>query len=89
MNSIAGRVVNFHSLPELGTEDGREGLNRDEEVLSGRSADGVVRGQTPARYDVVYVGMVAHIAPPCMQCTHHSNLSADEPGIYSQFLKGR
>jgi hypothetical protein len=34
------------------------------------------------------MGMVAHIALPCVQSTHHADVTADEPGIFGQFLQG-
>jgi hypothetical protein len=39
-------------------------------------------------HDEVDMRMVAHIALPGMQSTHHADVTAVEPGIFGQFLKG-
>jgi hypothetical protein len=74
-------------IPEHGPEDDRECFNGHKEVISGRYPLAVIRAKTSPWYDIVHMRVVAHITPPRMEPSHHTDLSADEPGISCQFFE--
>ena len=47
----------------------------------------MILGQTSPWHNVVDMEMVAHIASPGVQSTDHTDLTAHEPGIESEFLQ--
>ena len=79
----------FQRIPELGPKDRRQRLNRNEEFLFGRKPLAAVGRQSTTGYDIVDMGVVAHIARPGVQSTHHTDVTADEPGVLGQFLQCR
>lgn len=54
----------FHEIAELGSEDGREGLDRDKEIGSGGMPGTIGATQSAARNDVVDMGMILKSSSP-------------------------
>ena len=54
----------FQGVTELGAVDGREGFDRDVEILRGREPAGAIAARAAARDDVVDVGVILELAAP-------------------------
>lgn len=62
----------FHSVTELGSVDGGKGLDGEIEVLTGREPAGAVVAESPARDDVVDVGMILELTAPGLKHTEET-----------------
>jgi hypothetical protein len=76
------------SVAELGAEDGGEGLDGKQEVLSGGQPGLTIRGKAASGDEVVNVGVVAEVAPPGMEDADEADLPADEARVLGQVLEG-
>jgi hypothetical protein len=62
----------------------RQGLDRDQIVLSGRPPGLSIRRQPSAGRQAVHMRMVREIGPPSMQNRHYTDAPSDIPGIGRQ-----
>jgi hypothetical protein len=89
VRNVIKKIRLFQRIPEFCPKDHRQRLNRNKEFHSGGKPLAAVGRQSTTGYDIVDMGVVAHIALPGMQSTHHTDVTADEPGIFGQFLQCR
>lgn len=76
------------SLHELGAENDREGLDRNEEFTSGFMPD-AVGTKAAARDKAVDVWMITHASRPGVKHAKNADLAADVPGVGRKLLERR
>ncbi|MFZ2444732.1 MAG: hypothetical protein WAW37_00100 [Syntrophobacteraceae bacterium] len=73
-------------LAELGSKNSGKGLHRDEELFPGGKPS-VVRGETATGDDVMDMGVIGKITPPCMENTDHGDAASNEFRVQGEFLQ--
>jgi len=71
-------------LAELAAEDFAERSDRQKEAWRGIDPSGTVESQAAGGNDVVDMGMMLEVLPPCMEHAEESDVGSQVPGIASQ-----